>query len=83
MKIKVTKTVTTEVEINFPFVTFNEVLNTYYYNYKENSCIIIKDYSIEHYDSINCGLEYPEAKPTEAFKLMDSTILMITEALNK
>jgi len=47
MIIKVTKTVTTEVEINFPYITFNEYLNTYYYNYKENSCIIIKEYSIE------------------------------------
>jgi hypothetical protein len=31
----------------------------------------------------NFGFEYPEAKPTEAFKLMDQTILTITEALNK
>jgi hypothetical protein len=83
MIIQVTKTVTTEIEISFPYVTFNEYLNTYYYNYKEASCIIIKEHSIEHYDSINCGLEYPEAKKEEAFKLMDSTILMITEALNK
>jgi hypothetical protein len=83
MIIKVTTTTTTEREINFPYVTFNEYLNTYYYNYKEASCIIIKNHSIEHYDSINCGLEFPEVKPTEAFKLMDSTILMITEALNK
>jgi len=83
MIIQVVTTVTTEKEINFPYVTFNKVLNTYYYNYKENSCIIIKDYSIEHYDSINCGLDQPEVKPEKAFKQMDSTILMITEALNK
>jgi hypothetical protein len=83
MLIKVTTTTTTEREINFPYVTFNEYLNTYYYNYKENSCIIIKEYSIEHYENINCGLEFPEVKKEEAFKLMDSTILMITEALNK
>jgi hypothetical protein len=83
MIIQVVTTVTTEKEINFPYVTFNEVLNKYYYNYKESSCIIIKEHSIEHYDSINCGLEYPEVKPAEAFKLMDQTILMITEALNK
>jgi hypothetical protein len=83
MIIQVVTTVTTEKEINFPYVTFNEILNTYYYNYKENSCIIIKDYSIEHCDSINCGLDQPEVKKEEAFKLMDSTILTITEALNK
>jgi hypothetical protein len=83
MKIKVTSTITTELEITFPYVTFNESLNTYYYNYQEGSCIIIKDNSIEHYDSINCGLDNPEVKPEEAFKMMDKTILTITEALNK
>jgi hypothetical protein len=83
MIIQVVTTVTTEKEINFPYVTFNEILNTYYYNYKENSCIMIKEYAIEHYDSMNFGLDQPEAKPEEAFKLMDSTILTITEALNK
>ena len=83
MLIKVKTTVTTEKEITFPYVTFYEYLNTYYYNYKEASCIIIKEHSLEHFDNINCGLEYPEVKKEEAFKLMDLTILTITEALNK
>lgn len=82
MKIKVTTTVTTEKEINFPYVTFYEYINYYYYNNKENSCVIITPNGVE-IRSCNCGLEYPEVKPEEAFKLMDSTILTITEALNK
>jgi hypothetical protein len=82
MIIKVTTTVTTEKEINFPYVTFYESINTYYYNNSENSCIIINSRGVEKMDC-NFGFEYPEVKPTEAFKLMDSTILMITEALNK
>ena len=80
--IKVTVTTTREIEINFPYVTFYESLNTYYYNNKENSCIIINSRGVEIM-TCNFGFEYPEAKPTEAFKLMDQTILMITEALNK
>jgi hypothetical protein len=82
MKIKVTTTTTTEREITFPYVTFYENINTYYYNNSENSCIIINSRGVEKM-SCNYGFEYPEVKPTEAFKLMDQTILMITEALNK
>ena len=82
MIIQVVTTVTTEKEINFPYVTFNEVLNKYYYNYKEGGCIFITNTGIEFFNA-NLGFDYPEVKPTEAFKLMDQTILMITEALNK
>jgi hypothetical protein len=82
MLIKVTTTTTTEREITFPYVTFYESINTYYYNNAENSCIIINSRGVEKM-GCNYGFEYPEVKPTEAFKLMDSTILMITEALNK
>jgi hypothetical protein len=80
--IKVLVTTIKEVEINFPYVTFYESLNTYYYNNKENSCIIINSRGVEIM-TCNFGFEYPEVKPTEAFKLMDQTILAITEALNK
>jgi hypothetical protein len=81
--IKVLVTTIKEVEINFPYVTFDSFINTYYYNYKENSCIVISDNRIEHYQNINSGLDNPEVKKEEAFKMMDSTILAITEALNK
>ena len=82
MLIKVTTTTTTEREITFPYVTFYESINTYYYNNSENSCIIINSRGVEKM-GCNYGFEYPEVKKEEAFKLMDSTILMITEALNK
>ena len=82
MIIQVVTTVTTKKEINFPYVTFNEVLNKYYYNYTEGSCIIITNTGIEFLNS-NFGFDYTEVKKEEAFKMMDSTILMITEALNK
>ena len=82
MKIKVTTTVTTEKEINFPYITFYEYINTYYYNDSEKSCIIISANRVEK-RSCNFGLEYPEVKKEEAFKQMDQTILEITEALNK
>jgi hypothetical protein len=82
MKIKVTTTVTTEKEISFPYVTFYESINTYYYNNAENSCVIINKRGVEIM-GCNFGFEYPEVKQQEAFKLMDSTILIITEALNK
>jgi len=82
MIIQVTRTVTEQKEITFPYVTFYESINTYYYNNSENSCIIINSRGVEKMDC-NFGFEYPEVKPAEAFKLMDSTILAITEALNK
>jgi hypothetical protein len=82
MIIQVVTTVTTEKEISFPYVTFYEYMNTYYYNDSEKSCIIISSTGVEK-RNCNFGFEYPEVKPAEAFKLMDSTILMITEALNK
>jgi hypothetical protein len=80
--IKVTITTVKEVEITFPYVTFYESINTYYYNNSEDSCIIINNRGVEIM-GCNFGLEYPEAKKEDAFKLMDSTILTITEALNK
>lgn len=82
MIIQVTKTITEQKDINFPYVTFYQSINTYYYNNDINSCIIINQKGVEKMDC-NFGLEYPEAKPEEAFKLMDQTILKITEALNK
>jgi len=82
MIIQVVTTVTTEKEINFPYVTFNEVLEKYYYNHTKGSCIIITNDRIELLNS-NFGFDYPEVKKEEAFKMMDSTILAITEALNK
>lgn len=82
MIIKVTTTITEEKVIFFPYVTFYESINTYYYNIAENSCVIISKRGIEIMDC-NFGFEYPEVKPEEAFKQMDSTILRITEALNK
>jgi hypothetical protein len=82
MLIKVTTTTTTEREINFPYVTFNEVLEKYYYNHTEGSCIVITNKGIEFLGA-NLGFDYPEVKKEEAFKLMDQTILAITEALNK
>ena len=81
--IKVATVTMKEVEITFPYVTFDSFINTYYYNYKENSCIVISDNSIKHYQNINSGLDNPEVKKEEAFKMLDSIILTITEALNK
>lgn len=83
MIIQVTKTITEQKEINFPYISFNEKSGTYYYNTKENFCITITDSTISVYDMINIGLEYPEVKQEEVFKVMDQTILTITEALNK
>lgn len=81
--IRVIVTTIKEVEINFPYITYDSSIETYYYNYKENSCIIINSNRIEHMANINFGLEYPEVKKEEVFKVMDNTILSITEALNK
>lgn len=80
--IKISITTVKEVEITFPYVTFYEYINTYYYNDSEGSCIIISQKGVEKRDC-NFGLEYPEAKQEDCFKLMDLTILSITEALNK
>jgi hypothetical protein len=80
--IKITVTTTREVEINFPYVTFLESINTFYYNNSEDSCIVINRRGVEIMQC-NFGLEYPEVKKEEAFKQMDQTILTITEALNK
>jgi hypothetical protein len=82
MIIKVTTTITEEKVIFFPYVTFYQSIDTYYYNNEENSCIIINKRGVEIM-GCNFGLEYPEVKPDEAFKQMDQTILKITEALNK
>jgi len=83
MKIKVTTTTTTEKEIHFPYITFYEGIQTYYYNFKENGCIVISNKEVSILENINFGLEHPEVKKEEVFKVMDQTILRITEALNK
>lgn len=83
MIIKINTIVTTEKEISFPYITFDKSIQTYYYNYKENSCIVISENRIEHYKYCNYGLDLPEEKMEVAFNCMDCTILTITEALNK
>jgi len=87
MIIKVRTTVQTEKEINieFPFVTFDKEDQKYFFNYEENKCIQINIHTntIFHSRFSNEGIEFTEIKKEEFFKAFDENLQTILNILNK
>lgn len=87
MIIKVRTTTTTEKEINieFPFVTFDKVGNKYYYNSDENKCIILNlnTSSILNLHYSNEGFEFEQIKKELFFVAFDSNMQNLLNILNK
>jgi hypothetical protein len=87
MIIKVKQTVQIEKELNieFPFITFDQEDKKYFFNYEINKCIQISLYtsSIFHSRYSNDGLEFQEIRKEEFFKAFDLNLQNLLEILNK
>jgi hypothetical protein len=87
MIIKIKQTVQTEKEINieFPYVTFDNENKKYFFNYDLNKCIEFSLYtnSIFHSRYSNDGLEFPEIRKEDFFKAFDENLQELLIILNK
>ena len=87
MIIKIKKTVQTEKEINinFPYVTFDRTENKFYFNSDFKKCMILnyETGSILNLHFQNDGLEFPEITTETFYKAFDENLQNLLEILNK
>jgi hypothetical protein len=87
MIIKIKQTVQTEKEINinFPFITYDVLDNKYYYNYDYLHCIQVNKSTntIFHSRFSNEGLEFTEIRKEDFFKAFDENLQELLTILNK
>jgi hypothetical protein len=85
IKVKQTVQIEKEIEINFPFITYDKIENKYFFNSAENKVMILNltTGSILNLHYSNDGLEYPEVKKEEFFKAFDLNLQNLLEILNK
>lgn len=87
MLITIKQTTTTEKEVNidFPFFTYDDYSNRFYMNYEHLKCVQISrdTNSILHSKYSNDGLEFREIKKEEFFKAFDENLQTLLTILNK
>jgi hypothetical protein len=87
MIIKIKQTVQTEKEINieFPFVTYDSIDNKYFFNYELNKCIQINmnTNTIFHSRFSNEGLEFQEIYKEIFYSAFDKNLQELLNILNK
>ena len=87
MIITIKQTVQTEKEINvnFPYVTFDKTENKFYFNSDINKCMILnyQTGSILNLHFQNDGLEFPEISKETFYKAFDENIQTLLNILNK
>lgn len=87
MIIKVRQTTLTEkeIEINFPYCTYDKQNNRFYYNYDLNKCITISQdtNSILHTRYSNEGLNFYEIPRESFFVAFDENLKDLLNILNK
>jgi|GWRWMinimDraft_9_1066018.scaffolds.fasta_scaffold00058_4 hypothetical protein len=87
MIIKVKQTVQTEKEINinFPYVTFDRTENKFYFNSDINKCMILnyQTGSILNLHFQNDGLEFQEISKETFYKAFDENMQTLLNLLNK
>jgi len=85
IKVKTTVQTEKEININFPYVTFDNEGQKYFYNYDLNKCIQLsyQTGSILHFTTFNEGLEFPEVSKEIFFKIFDENLNTLLNILNK
>jgi hypothetical protein len=87
MIIKIKQTVRTEKEINieFPFITFDKEDNKFFFNYELNKCIQVNKNTntIFHSRFSNEGLEFQEIKKEIFYSAFDENLQELLRILNK
>jgi hypothetical protein len=85
IKVKQTQTTEKEININFPYVTFDIEGQKYFYNYDLNKCIQLgyMTNSILHFSTFNEGLEFPEVSKETFYKVFDTNMQELLNILNK
>ena len=83
--IRETKTTTREINIEFPFITYDSEDQKYYFNYDLNKCIEINIHtqSIFHSRYSNSGFEYEQVSKEQFYKEFDMNMQQLLELLNK
>lgn len=85
IKIKQTQTIEKELNIEFPFVTYDSIDNKYFFNYELNKCIQINmnTNTIFHSRFSNEGLEFQEIYKESFYKAFDENIQTLLNILEK
>jgi hypothetical protein len=85
IKVRTTQTTEKEINIEFPFVTFDKLENKYYYNSDENKCMILNlnTGSILNLHYSNEGFEFEQIKKELFFVAFDSNMQNLLNILNK
>lgn len=85
LKIKETVQTEREININFPYVTFDNEEQKYFYNYELNKCIQLSFYtgSILHFTTFNDGLEFPEINKEIFYRIFDNNLQILLNIINK
>jgi hypothetical protein len=85
IKVKQTTTTEKEIEINFPYVTFDITEQKYFYNYEFNKCIQLsyQTGSIIHTRYSNEGLTFPQISKEIFYSSFDSNLQFLLNILNK
>lgn len=85
IKVKQTTTTEKEIEINFPYVTFDVSEQKYFFNYEFNKCITLsyQTSSILHSRYSNEGLNFPQITKELFYSSFDSNLQYLLNILNK
>jgi len=85
LKVRTTQTTEKEINIEFPFVTFDKLENKYYYNSDENKCMILNlnTGSILNLHYSNEGFEFEQIKKELFFVAFDENLQTLLNILNK
>jgi len=85
MKVTISKTIEQEIEINFPYVTFDKKSGAYYYNPKEGECITIftGTNSILASTCINAGLHFEQCTIGDYYAAFDKAVANLIQIIDK
>jgi hypothetical protein len=85
IKIKQTQTIEKEINIEFPFITYDNEDKKYFFNYEENKCIQINmnTNTIFHSRFSNEGLQFSEISKTMFYNAFDKNMQELLDILNK
>ena len=85
IKVRTTQTTEKEINIEFPFVTFDRTENKFYFNSDINKCMILncQTGSILNLHFQNDGLEFQEISKETFYKAFDENIQTLLNILNK
>ena len=85
IKVRTTQTTEKEINIEFPFITFDNEEQKYFYNYEFNKCIQLsyQTGSILHTRYSNEGLNFPQINKEIFYRIFDNNLQILLNIINK